>query len=417
MNVPVNARTAELVVETVPVESLVEWPGNPRRGNVDLIAESLATHGRYRPVLVQASSARIIAGNHTWKGAQKLGWATIQVVRLDVDDDQARRILLIDNRSSDDGTYDQEDLLAILNGLPDLAGTGWIQEDLAALSAELEAGARTWADRPVRPLPENPTSVRGQKWRLGPHTLVCGDSKDPANWTPLAEAGGAHMLLTDPPYGIAYTGAATGVERARIAGDATGSEAADLVGAVLDVLPLRPGALSYVFTATGADGVLVQAELVRRRLMRQGLVWAKQAPTLTRSDYQQQHELIVEGGRIPDEDWPEHESLAYGWDPRSGHRRVVDRRHRTILHFDRPSSSHDHPTMKPVPLLQHLIAAHKLPAGSIVAEPFGGSGSTLVACQLEGLVSYVVEFEPAYCDVILDRWRDGSGLEPVEVFW
>ena len=203
-----------------------------------------------------------------------------------------------------------------------------------------------------------------------------------------------------------YGGSVSSNDRARIAGDGSGLEAAQLVDDVFEVLPVRPGALVYVFTATGVDGHHVQAALVRRRLMRQQLVWAKQAPTLGRSDYQHQHELIVEG------DWPEHEGIAYGWAVGAPRPPMVDRKHRTILHFDRPTDSNQHPTMKPVPLLQHLMAAHEMPAGSLIAEPFGGSGSTLVAAHLQGHVCYVVEWEPAYCDVILDRWRDGTGIEP-----
>ncbi len=392
----------------LPIDSLSPYPGNPRRHDLAAIAASLQANGQYRGVVVRPDGT-ILAGHGTVQAARELGWNTIRAEIVDVNDDTARRIVLVDNRTNDLAGYDFADLLALLAATPDLAGTGYDPTDLDQLAATLEATGRSWADRPVRALPDNPASQPGQRWQLGPHTLVCGDSTDPRSWTGITQPAG--MLMTDPPYGIDYTGGAVGVERARIAGDATGAEAAALLSDVLDTLTphLAGGAPVYVFTATGPDGVLVQAELVRRRIMHQGLVWCKQQPTLTRSDYQHLHEAIIEG------EWPDHAGIAYGWQPGAPHPRVVDRKHRSVLFFDRPTDAATHPTIKPVPLLRHLIAAHQLPAGTLVLEPFGGSGSTLAACHLEGVTCWIVEREPAYCDVILDRWHQATGIPPVEL--
>lgn len=128
---------AGLKVENVPIDSLLPHPDNPRRGNVDLIAESLEANDQYRPIVVQASTRHVLAGNHTMLAAQKLGWDKIQAVLLDVDDEKARRILLADNRTGDVGGYDDEALAGLLQSLPDLAGTGYAPADLDDLLADL----------------------------------------------------------------------------------------------------------------------------------------------------------------------------------------------------------------------------------------------------------------------------------------
>lgn len=272
-----------------PVRLLRPFEGNPRLGDVDAIVESLRVNGQYRPLVVRRddpgeeaefASGEVLAGNHTLEAARALGWDTVAVVWVDVDDEQARRIVLADNRTADLGRYDTAALAALLDGLGgDLAGTGYELGDVAQLLADLDAADTTpWADRPVRPLPESAAARFGQRWRLGPHTLVVGDSRAASSW---AGCPAPAMLLTDPPYGIDYDGGASYLRDA-IAGDVDGWQAAALLSDVLEAVPLPPGCLVYVFTTSGADGVLVQAELVRRGLMRWGLVWVKDRATLGR---------------------------------------------------------------------------------------------------------------------------------------
>lgn len=123
----------------VPIGKVRSHPQNPRLGQVDVIVESLASHGQYRPIVVQRSTGHILAGNHTWMAAKQLGWDAIAVVYVDVDDDQAARIVLVDNRSSDLGTYDTAGLLDLLEQLDDFTGTGWDESDVDRLQAALEA--------------------------------------------------------------------------------------------------------------------------------------------------------------------------------------------------------------------------------------------------------------------------------------
>lgn len=165
-------------IETVPLDDLATYPRNPRKGDIPLIAESLTVNGQYKPIVVQAGTNMILAGNHTFLAARQLGWPTIDVVRLDVDDNEARRIVLTDNRTSDIATYDDEALVELLGEIEDLGGTGYSQADLDALIEGLEDGQRetdtgsllSVADVTVGN-PEHETH-NGQTWHLGGHILV-----------------------------------------------------------------------------------------------------------------------------------------------------------------------------------------------------------------------------------------------------
>jgi ParB-like chromosome segregation protein Spo0J len=151
LHVPTNGRQP-MKVERVPVESLGFYPGNPRRGNIELIAQSLVINGLYKPLVVQRSSGHVLAGNHTLMAAKSLNWAEIDVVFIDCDDDAARRIVLVDNKSADSASYDMDDLAAILMDVADFAGTGWTADELARFTAPLPDGFPTIdPDAPAKP--------------------------------------------------------------------------------------------------------------------------------------------------------------------------------------------------------------------------------------------------------------------------
>src|SRR5881392_2210663 len=190
----------------VPVDSLVPFPGNPNVGDVAAIAESLQVNSQYRPIVVQASTGRILAGNHTWLAAQSLGWADIAAVRIDVDDDEARRIVAADNRTAQLTHYDDRallDLLTSISGDGGLAGTGWGQEDLQAL-LDLNTPAAVISepadDDQVPEAPVAPRTKPGDVWLLGPHRQICGDCRDPDTVRQLLDGKAINMAFTSPPY-------------------------------------------------------------------------------------------------------------------------------------------------------------------------------------------------------------------------
>jgi hypothetical protein len=196
------------------VSDLSEYPGNPRRGDVAAIAESLARNGQYRPIVVQRSTRYVLAGNHTLRAARSLGWSHINVVWVDVDDDGARRIVAADNRTADLAENDDAALAALLGSLDgDLAGTGYTDADYEGLLADLEDAVTHPDEGPlaltdVDAIPDTVDAADavtrpGDLWLLGPHRLLCGDSTIPADVARVVgDLGPVTMLHADPPYGM-----------------------------------------------------------------------------------------------------------------------------------------------------------------------------------------------------------------------
>jgi ParB-like chromosome segregation protein Spo0J len=175
----------------VPVQRLREHPRNPRRGDVEAIKASLLRHGQYVPLTVNRPAMTVLRGSHTLRAARALGWNEVDVYFVDVDDEQATRILLADNRLSDLGGYDVEELAALLGGLEgDLAATGYEQADLDRLLDELDDQGPLDDDQ-VPPLPVSPVTQVGDVIELAPHRLVCGDARDGAVYQRLFAGDGA----------------------------------------------------------------------------------------------------------------------------------------------------------------------------------------------------------------------------------
>ena len=208
--------------------SCVPYGRNPRRGDTRAIRESLERNGQYRPIVVNRRTMEVLAGNHTLAAALELGWTELAATFVDVDDEQAQRIVLVDNRSNDLAGYDSGLLAELLEELPDLDGTGY---DLASLDALLEElGRPTFADEDELPAPPpKPRTRPGDLIELGRHRLVCGDATDAGAYERLLGAERARLLWTDPPYGVSYTGKTE--QRLQIANDGADGLAALLAGA------------------------------------------------------------------------------------------------------------------------------------------------------------------------------------------
>ncbi|ANC31442.1 DNA modification methylase [Isoptericola dokdonensis] len=408
---------------------------NPRRGDVETIAASLSKLGQYRPIVVNRGTHtgrpfEILAGNHTFAAARKLGWDEIDVHEVDVDDDAATRIVVVDNRSNDLATYDQAELLAVLDSLGDLEGTGVDAADLEDLRDEVDNTDPTDVDDAADdapPLRPEPITEPGDVWQLGEHRLVCGDSTSPEVLARLFGDETADAMWTDPPYGVDYVGKTA--EALTIQNDG----AAELDQLLTDAFVaaravLRPGAPVYV---AHADTERVTFETTLRAagfLVRQNLIWVKNSLVLGRSDYHYQHEPILEGEappadeRDPAHDAPDeptgHEPILYGFAPggegrlgRGGPRWYGNNAQTTVLCFDKPAANREHPTMKPVALITAMFD-NSLKRGGLVFDPFAGSGSTLIAAEYRRARARVVELDPRYCDVIVRRWEKVTGGTP-----
>jgi len=265
-------------------------------------------------------------------------------------------------------------------------------------------------DRIRAEVPDVPRRVRpGDLWQLGPHRLLCGDCADPQQVRRLLPPGQAvDLLLTDPPYGVAYTGRVRAEGRARrgkggqearrrphppLAGDTLLPDALrHMLARALALVPLRPGGPFYVFSPGGPTQLAFRLALQDAGLpVRQELVWVKNHFALGRADYH-----------------PRHEALLYGWRPGAPHAFHGGRGQDTVWTVPNPRHRLPHPTVKPLALLARAIG-NSSREGDLVFDGFGGSGSTLLACEQSRRVCRMMEISPEYCGLILWRWERETG--------
>lgn len=390
----------------VPIDSLTPLAGNPRVGDVDAVAASLQRFGQRKPIVVTADGT-IVAGNHTWLAAKQLGWSQIAVTRVEDDEATARAFALADNRTAELGHYDEEALLALIRAVGDVDGSllvdaGWDEESVQALVDRIDPGL---PDTPppddAPPLPPDPFSKPGDVWVLGGHRVVCGDATDVGVYDVLMAGGKADCVWTDPPYGVDYVGKTK--DALTIKND--GREGlADLLSASFNCVSMasNEGAAVYVAHPPGALSLkFAQAFVDAGWRLHQTLVWDKGTIALGHSDYHYRHEPIL-----------------FGYTPGGGRRGrggagwYGDNSQQSVLLVPKPSANRDHPTMKPVELVARCLG-NSAPRGGLILDPFGGSGSTLLACEYTGRKARLVELDPRYVDVICRRWQEFTGAKPI----
>jgi site-specific DNA-methyltransferase (adenine-specific) len=373
------------------------YPDNPRDNApaVEAVARSIHAFGWRVPIVVDRDNV-IVCGHTRYKAAVKLGLAEVPVhVAADLTPAQAKAYRLADNQTAALATWDDDKLTAellALQGLDvDLALTGFSADELADL-LKSDAPAVVGDPDAVPDPPTDPVTRPGDVWVLGRHRLVCGDATRPDHLA-LALAGRpADLLLTDPPYNVAYAGKTA--DRLTIANDAmpTADYRRFLAAALAAAKgALLPGAAFYLWHAD-LEGLAVRAACQDAGLrVRQCLVWVKSAFALGHFDYHWRHEPCL-----------------YGWVEGAAHTWLSDRSQSTVLEFDRPTSNDVHPTMKPVGLFAYLVG-NSCPAGGVVLDPFAGSGTTLAAAEQAGRAACLVELDPRYCDAIAARYEHLTG--------
>lgn len=395
------------------------FEGNARRGDVDAIAKSLEQLGQYKPLVMNVGThtgrpMEVLAGNHTLQAARALGWPEVDVRVLDVDEQTARKINAADNRIGDLGDYDDAALYELLSGIDDLGPTGYLQDDLDALQRDLFP-PETYTDPDAAPpTPSDPVSKVGQIWWLGDHRLLVGSATDQGAVERLCGDVRPDVVWTDPPYGVEYVGKTK--DALRIQNDGAAGLTVLLEGALSVVVKVcRLGAPVYVAHADTERITFESAMWSAGMIVRQNLVWVKNSMVMGRSDYHYQHEPIL-SGEVVDED--EHGPVLYGFTRggsgrlgRGGERWFGGNAQTTVFVFDKPARSAEHPTMKPVALIDAMLA-NSLPAGGVVLDPFGGSGSTLIAAHGRQSRCFTVELDPRYADVILRRFEAHTGVVP-----
>jgi site-specific DNA-methyltransferase (adenine-specific) len=397
----------ELANLAVAMTDIQPHPNNVRQGDVGAITESLKLHGQYRPIVVQRSTGYILAGNHTYKAAKALKWKQIAATYVDCDDDQATRILLMDNRANDLAAYDDGALAEMLKQLMEteqqLAGTGFDPDDLQQILDDLGATELPTVLGDPDDVPDTAPAktVPGDVWLLGPHRLMCGDSTSPTDLDRLMAGKKADMVWTDPPYGVDYVGKTK--DALTIKND--GAEDAEqlLDGAFASILHgTKAGGAVYVAAPSGPAGTPFAVKLLALGMFRQRLVWVKNTMVLGHSDYHYRHEDIYFG----------YTPQGKGRRGRGGEGWFGDHSQTTVLEFDKPSRNAEHPTMKPVELIEYCLANSSM-TNHVVLDLFGGSGSTLIAAHQTNRIAYLMELDPHYCDVICARYQKLTGTKPV----
>lgn len=384
----------------VPVGNLELLSGNPRRGDIDAIARSLAAFGQRKPIVATAAGT-VIAGNHTLQAARQLGWDEVAVVWVDDDETTAHAYALADNRTAELGGYDDDALAALLAEVHAAdaelaAATGWGGNELRALLDRLEPAPTIIGDLDDVPDDAPAITTTGDVWLLGEHRLLCGDATDLSGMALVMAGAPADLVWTDPPYGVDYVGKTA--DALTITNDAlTGTELESMLRSAFTnaLANCVPGAAWFVAAPPGPLFLPFVAALTDLGVWHQTLIWLKDALVLGHSDYHYRHEAII-----------------YGWAPGAAHRPPPDRTGDTVWEVPRPKRSETHPTMKPVELIERAIVNHT-PRGALVLDPFAGSGSTLIAAHQSGRVARLIELDRAYCDVICKRFQAATGVVPV----
>lgn len=408
-------------MEMRPVAELIPYARNAREHSEEQIQQlraSIREFGFVAPLLIDAQS-NILAGHGRLMAAKAEGLTEVPCVLVEyLTDTQRRAYILADNRLAEQASWNDEFVSLELQDLKeagfDLTLTGFDESDII-----LDESTDVQEDDYELELPAEPKSCPGQIYQLGRHRLLCGDATVPGHVCALMDGIQAQLLLTDPPYNVDYTGG-TG-EHMKLENDAQEEEAyySFLVKALgCGVAALEPGASFYLWHADGEPGRAVRNACHTAGLqVRQCLIWVKNSATLSRQDYHWQHEPCLHGQTDAEalecgDTWNDHEACLYGWKDGRAHLWCSDRKQTTVLEYDRPAKSEDHPTMKPVRLFGYQIANSTLPE-AVVLDLFAGSGTTVIACEQLGRTAYMMDSDPRFVDVMIDRWEKLTGEKAV----
>jgi len=392
-------------IEHWPIDKLLPYARNARQHSDEQIAQiaaSIAEFGFVNPCLVGADGV-LVAGHGRLAAARKLGLSTVPVVVLDhLTPTQRRALVLADNRLAELSTWDDVLLRIELEALQDegfdLDLTGFDADALAELLAgeEPEHEGQT-EDDAVPEIPEEPVSKPGDVWRLGPHRLVCGDATAAEAYAQLFPDGErADMVFTDPPYNVNYANSAKDKLRGKhrpILNDALGADFHDFLYDALSLLVAHTRGAIYVTMSSSELDTLQAAFRSAGGHWSTFIIWAKNTFTLGRADYQRQYEPIL-----------------YGWPEGAERHWCGDRDQGDVWQIKKPQKNDLHPTMEPVELVERAIRNSSRP-GDVVLDPFGGSGTTLIAAEKSGRVARLIELDPKYADVIVRRWQDWTGQQ------
>ena len=393
--------TTTTKMELVDIGRLIPYVNNARTHSPEQIAKlrsSLREFGFINPVLVDRDY-NVIAGHGRIAAAKEEGLTKIPCVFVEhLTEVQKKAYILADNRMAMDAGWDNDLLRVELEALQgedfDVLLTGFDETELSKLFDEGSEVKEDGFD--VEAELEKPCFSRpGDVWFLGRHRLICGDSTKPETYQTLMNGVKANLVVTDPPYNVNYEGTAGKIKNDNMANEKFYEFLLSAYKCMFDAM--ADDASIYVFHAD-TEGLNFRKAFSDAGFYLSGCcIWKKQSLVLGRSPYQWQHEPVL-----------------YGWKKNGKHQWYTGRKETTIWEFDKPKKNGDHPTMKPVALLAYPIMNSTMTNG-VVLDPFGGSGSTLIACEQTDRVCFTVELDEKFCDVIVNRYIEQAGTD-AEVF-
>ena len=382
-------------MQLVPVSKLVPYINNARTHSPEQITKlraSLREFGFINPVIIDRDF-NVIAGHGRILAAKEENISEVPCVFADhLTEAQKKAYIIADNRMALDAGWDEELLRVEIESLQaeafDLALTGFDEKELSKLfddGTEAEDDDFDVDEELKKPV----FSKAGDVWTLGRHRLVCGDSTKPETYETLMQGKRANLVVTDPPYNVNYEGTAGKIKNDNMASEKFFDFLFDAFSNMERVM--ADDASIYVFHAD-TEGLNFRKAFDAAGFYLSGCcIWKKPSLVLGRSPYQWQHEPCL-----------------FGWKKSGKHQWYSDRKQTTIWEFEKTKKNTDHPTMKPIPLLAYAVSNSSM-SNTLVLDPFGGSGSTLIACEQMDRSCYTIELDEKYCDVIINRYIELVG--------
>lgn len=387
-----------MIIEKKNTADLLPADYNPRKdlkpgdAEYEKLKRSIEQFGYVEPVIWNQTTGRVVGGHQRLKVLMDMGMTEVDCVVVAMDEEKEKALNIALNKISGDWDKDKLALLiADLQGADfDVSLTGFEPAEIDALFKDtLKDGVKD-DDFDVGAELAQPTMTKpGDIWTLGRHRLICGDSTKAETYDLLMGSTKANLVITDPPYNVNYEGSAGKIKNDNMADEA-------FYNFLLDAHTQMHSAMAddasiYVFHAD-TEGLNFRRAFADAGFYLSGCcIWKKQSLVLGRSPYQWQHEPCL-----------------YGWKKNGKHQWYTGRKETTIWEFDKPKKNGDHPTMKPIPLLAYPIMNSSM-SNSVVLDPFGGSGSTLIACEQTDRICYTVELDEKFCDVIVKRYIEQVG--------
>lgn len=372
-------------IENINILELHEYKKNAKKHDeiqINNVMQSIKEFGMVQPLVIDQNNT-IIIGHCRFRALKRLEWEEVPCVRIEnLSENEINKLRLLDNKLNE-SEWDF-DLLA-----DQITEIDWSDFDIDWSILEIDEEPQEIVEDEMPEVPEEPKAKIGDIYELGCHRLICGDSTNPEVIKRLMDGVKADILITDPPYNVDYKGKtkdALKIQNDKMDNDSFRQFLVDAFISANEVM--RGGAVFYIWHADSEGYNFRGACNDVGWKVRECLIWNKNCMVMGRQDYQWKHEPCL-----------------YGWKDGASHVWASDRKQTTVLDFARPNRNDIHPTMKPVALFAYQIKNNTY-KGDAVLDTFGGSGSTLIACEQLGRKCFMCELDEHYVDVIVKRYID-----------